>query len=128
MNWNTIDWVEVVWTLAALPGLVLWLTNRSLASGSLRAIRAVGVTNGRLIIARYGVMKCNVLIGVSSVFVLIGLVSMSRPTNPAAADWDWIRVALTVGLLAAPAAISYLGYRWRAVERRVTALYLARHE
>jgi hypothetical protein len=126
MNWDTIQWIEVVWTLAALPGLVLWLVNRASAGRSLRAIKAVGALNGRLIIARYSVQKANVLIGVSFVFVLIGLVSMARPANPTVAAWDLLRVVLTAGLLGAPAAISYLGYRWRAVEQQVTALYLKR--
>lgn len=122
MSWGTIDWIEVVWTLATLPGLVLWISNRILAGRSLRAIKSVGATNGRLIIARYSVMKSNVLIGVQAVFLLIGAISMLRPANPTVASWDWLRVLLTAGLLGAPAAISFLGYRWRVVEQKVTAL------
>lgn len=122
MNWATVDWVEVVWTVAALPGLVLWLINRTYAARSLSAIKAAGATNGRLIIARYSVVKANVLIGVSAVFVLIGVVAMLRPANPGSAGFDPLRILLTIGLLGAPAGISYLGYRWRAVEQRVTAL------
>jgi hypothetical protein len=126
MNWNTIEWFEVVWTCAALPGLALWIANRFLAVRSLRAIKNAGTTNGRLIIARYSVMKADVFIGVSTAFVLIGIVAMGRATNPSAVDWDWTRVVLTVGLLGAPAAISFLGYKWRDVERRVVALARAR--
>ena len=126
MNWGTVEWFEVVWTAAALPGLLLWIANRVLAVRSLRAVRAAGATNGRLIIARYSVMKSDVFIGISAVFVLIGAVAMVRPSNPAATAWDWSRVVLTIGLLGAPAGISYLGYRWRLVERQVTALYLRR--
>jgi hypothetical protein len=126
MNLATIEWFEVVWTAAALPGLALWLSNHRLAIRSLRAVRAASVTNGRLIIARYSVLKANVFIGVSGVFVLIGIISMTRPTNPAATTWDWTRTALTLGLLGAPAAIAFLGYKWRAVERQVTALYRRR--
>jgi hypothetical protein len=126
MNWTTIEWFEVVWTAAAIPGLALWLANRGLAVRSLRAIRAAGATNGRLIIARYSVMKANVFIAVSSAFLIIGVVAMTRPTNQAVTHWDWTRVALTVGLLGGPAAIAFLGYKWRAVERQVTALYRRR--
>jgi hypothetical protein len=122
MNWTTVDLVEVVWTLAAVPGLVLWLGNRVEAGRSLRAIRAVGAHNGRMIIARYSVQKANVLVGVSAVFVLIGIISMIRPANPATATWDWPRIVLTLGVLGAPAGISFIGYRWRTVERQVTAL------
>ena len=128
MSLANIEWFEVVWTAAALPGLALWLSNHLLARRSLRAVRAAGATNGRLLIARYSVMKSYIFIGISSVFVLIGIVAMARPTNPGAAAWDWSRVALTIGLLGAPAAISYLGYRWRAVEQQVTALYRRRFD
>jgi hypothetical protein len=126
MNWANVEWFEVVWTAAALPGLTLWLSNHRLARRSLRAIRSAGATNGRLIIARYSVMKSYVFIGISSVFVLIGVIAMIRPANPAATAWDWSRVVLTIGLLGAPAGISYLGYRWRSVEQPVTRLYLQR--
>lgn len=126
MNWGTVEWFEVVWTAAALPGLWLWLANRVLAGRSLRAVRAMGATNGRLIIARYSVLKSNILIGISAVLALIGVVAMARPANPAATAWDWSRVVLTIGLLGAPAGISFLGYRWRIVEQQVTKLYLRR--
>ena len=122
MNWGTIQWIEVVWTCAALPGLGLWVANRVLAVRSLRAITAAGTTNGRLIIARYSVLKADVFIGISAVFVLIGVISMLRPANPSAPEMDALRAVLTVGLLGAPAAISFLGYKWRDVERRVVAL------
>jgi hypothetical protein len=123
---TTIEWFEVVWTAAALPGLALWLSNHRLAIRSLRAVRAASVTNGRLIIARYSVLKARVFIGVSAAFALVGVIAMTRPTNPAATHWDWGRVALTIGLLGAPAAIAFLGYQWRAVEQQVTALYRRR--
>lgn len=126
MNWATVEWFEVVWTAAAVPGLALWLYNRRLAVRSLRAIKAAGATNGRLIIARYMVMKADVLIGVSAAFVAVGVVAMIRPTNPGAAAWDWGRIVLTLGLLGAPAGIAFLGYRWRAVEQQVTTLYRRR--
>src|SRR5215207_3812066 len=126
MNLATIEWFEVVWTAAAIPGLVLWLSNHRLAVRSLRAIRTTGATNGRLIIARYMVQKALVLIGVSAAFALVGVIAMTRPTNPAATAWDWARIALTLGLLGAPAGIAYLGYRWRGVEQQVTALYRRR--
>jgi hypothetical protein len=126
---RTIDLIEVAWILAAVPGLLLWVGNRVLAVRSLRAIRALGATNGRLIVARYGVRKANIMIFVQSVFVLIGAIAMTRPTNQAvAAQWDWSRTALAVALLGAPVALAVLGYQWRSVERQITALARARYE
>lgn len=126
MSWGTVEWFEVVWTAAAVPGLTLWLSNHRLAVRSLRAVKAAGFANGRLIVARYSVVKARVFIGVSAALALVGVVAMTRPTNPAVTTWDWSRIVLTLGLLGAPAGIAYLGYRWRAVERQVIALYRRR--
>ena len=127
MQYGTVDLIEVIWTLAALPGVVIWAINRAAAGRSLRAVRAQGIGNGRLVVARYSVFKSNVFIALSLVFVLIGAISMVRPANPEVAEWDWIRVVLTAGLLGAPALISLLGWRWRRVEQEIIALARARH-
>lgn len=125
MSWGTVDWIEVVWTLAAVPGLVLWFANRVTAGRSLKAVKLLKITDGRAIVARYSVEKSNILIGVQGVFALIGAISMLRPQNPEVAQWDWLRVILTIGLLGAPFALSYLGFRWRIVDQEI--IRLARH-
>ena len=108
--------LEVIWTGAALPGLVVWAVNLRSARRSLRAVHLVGVVNGRLRVARYGVRQGLVMLYASGVFVLIGVNALLRPVNPAAPEWDALRVLLTIGLISAPALISYLGLDWRRVE------------
>lgn len=124
-GWGTVEPLELVWTLAALPGLIIWIVNLTSASRSLRAVRSAGIVNGRRRIAQYTVRKCWVLIIISAVFVLIGISALLRPPNPGVPDWDWLRVLLTVGLLGAPALITLLGFDWRRVEASV--LHSARH-
>ena len=122
MNYGTVNLIEITWTVAALPGLAIWLANRRTARRSLLAVKALGVGNGRLVVARYSVRKANVLIMVLFVFALIGFVSMVRPSNPEVAGWDWIRVLLTVGLLGAPALLSWLGWEWRQVDQQIISM------
>lgn len=124
-GWGTVDPIELVWTLAALPGLLVWIVNLVSASRSLRTVRLAGIVNGRRLIARYSVRKCWVLVIISGVFVLIGVSAMLRPPNPAAQHWDWLSLLLTAGLLGAPALITLLGFDWRRVEASVLAM--ARH-
>lgn len=125
-GWGTVDPIEVIWTLAALPGLVVWVVNLVSASRSLRAVRVIGIVNGRRMIARYSVRKCWVLVIISGVFVLIGVSAMLRPPNPGAPRWDWLSLLLTAGLLGAPALITLLGFDWRRVEASV--LHSARRD
>jgi hypothetical protein len=124
---GTVDPIEVIWTLAALPGLTIWAINRATAARSLKAVKKLGVGNGRLIVARYGVFKADVFIGVSSVFALVGVVAMLRAPNPDG-GWDWVRVLLTIGLLGAPAMIAVLGFRWRVVEKTIVKMALLRQK
>lgn len=114
---STVDWIEVVWTLAALPGIWVWTVNRISAGKTLRAARKMGFTNGRLLWAKYSTLKSDCLLAISLVFVLIGIISMSRPNSTI--GWDWLRVLLTIGLLGAPAIISFLGIKWRAVDQYI---------
>jgi hypothetical protein len=116
---GTIDLVEVIWTLAALPGLLSWIINLVSARRSLRAVVKSDVDDGRLPVAKYAVRKSWVMIGLSFVFVLIGTISMLRPSNPELPVFDLLRAILTAGLLAAPAMISFIGADWRRVENEV---------
>ena len=122
---SSVSPLEVAWTLAAVPGLAVWLVNLRSAWRSLRAARHAGIGNGRLIVARYNVRKTLTMIYISAVFVLIGAVAMLRPPNPSVPPLDLLRILQTVGLLSAPALISYIGVSWRRVEYGV--LRIAEH-
>lgn len=125
-GWGTADPLELIWTLAAFPGLVVWIGNLISAGQSRRAVRLAGISNGRWLIAQYSVRKCWVLITLSGVFVLIGISALLRPPNPGVPHWDWLSLLLTLGLLGAPALITLLGFDWRRVEAAV--LNAARHD
>ena len=122
----TIDLAEVVWTLAALPGLVMWLANRRDAGRMRAAARTLPRPNGRLAWAQFAVLFTNVMVGVELVYICLGAVGMIRPPNPAASERPLIGLVIVLGLIAASAAVSFLGWRWRAVDRQLVAMARAR--
>lgn len=110
--------IEVVWTVAALPGLVLWATNCASAAVTLRSCKAVpGTPAGSLLWARFSVQLTAVFVGIEAVFVILGVISMTRPNNPAATTLTSYVIA--GALILASVGISYLAYRWRAVDNQL---------
>lgn len=110
--------IEIAWTVAALPGLALWAVNCASATATLRSCRAVpDVATGSLLWARFSVQLTAVFVGVEAVFVALGVIAMTRPNNPAATTLtSW----LTAGaLILASVGISYLAWRWRAVDNQL---------
>ena len=120
----TVEVAEVVWTAAAFPGLVMWLVNLRDAGRTRAAARLLPVPNGRLAWARFSVEFCRVLVFVEVTYVGLGVVGMTRPPNPAAQPLATL--AIVLGLIAASAAVSFLGWRWRAVDRQLIAMARAR--
>lgn len=112
--WATVSLLELLWTLAALPGLVLWSVNAWNASKSLRAIRSIGARNGRLTWAQFSLHMTVVFVVIDVVFVLIGGISMTRMANPSGSQLS--TQVIGAGLLLASVAISLLSYRWRVVD------------
>lgn len=118
MSFGTVDLIEVLWTLAALPGLVLWLTNRIIAGRSLRAVIRLRVSNGRMLWARFSVLLTNVFVGVEAVFVLVGGIALFREST----GNDVIRFVLAFALIGASALITWVGWRWRVVDQELVKL------
>lgn len=123
----TIEAAEVVWTLAALPGLVMWLVNRRDAGRMRAGARKLPQPNGRLAWARFAVHFTTVMVGVEATYVGLGVVGMTRPPNPAAnVQSPLVGLAIVLGLITASAAVSFLGWRWRQVDRQLIAMARAR--
>jgi hypothetical protein len=111
--------VEILWTAAALPGLALWAWNYLSARATLRSVKAVksGTSFGALLWARFSVQLTAVFVGVELAFVVLGVISMTRPNNPQATTLTSYVIAGV--LILASAGISYLAYRWRAVDQQL---------
>lgn len=113
----TIQWIEILWTIVALPGLIRWFSNRQKARTYVRALRAVGGGNGRMIFARYTVRETTAFVVIESVFVLIGALAMTSATNPSA--YPYTSSIIAAGLVGASIYITILGRDWAVVDRLV---------
>ena len=124
MSVGTADLTEIVWTLAALPGLVLWLANRVEAGRGRRAVMKMKIGNGRLVWAQFSVLLTNVFVVIELVLVVVGAIAMSR-SSPAEAT-ALSQIVVGVGFAGASCLITFVGYRWRAVDTQIVAAARAR--
>ncbi len=120
---HTIQSTELLWTLVAIPGLLLWVSNRMRAGASLRATKRLDIGNGRRAFARFAVRETTVWAFVEAVFVAIGVVSMTYESNP---DSNTLSsLVIVAGLILASAMITALGVEWRRVDRELVRTAVA---
>jgi len=120
---NTIQSTELLWTLVAIPGLLLWVSNRMRAQASLQATKRLDIGNGRRAFARFAVRETTVWAFIEFVFVAIGVVSMTRETNPDANTLS--SLVIVAGLILSSAMITALGVEWRRVDRELVRTAVA---
>lgn len=120
---RTVQFTELLWTIVALPGLLLWLSNRQRARASLQAAKRLAIGNGRRAFARFSVRETTVWAFVEFVFVIIGVVSMTYESNP---DSNTLSsLVIVAGLIVASAMITALGVEWRRVDRELVRTAVA---
>lgn len=76
MNLNTVSWVEVVWTLVAVVGLVFALVNLREVLADLRAAKTVKPRDGRHLLARAAVRLELQRVASQIGYITIGICSM----------------------------------------------------
>jgi len=120
---HTVQSTELLWTLVAIPGLLLWVSNRMRARASLQATKRLDIGNGRRAFARFAVRETTVWAFVEAVFVAIGVVSMTRETNPDANTLS--SLVIVTGLILTSTMITALGVEWRRVDRELVRAAVA---
>ena len=120
---HTIQVTELLWTIVAIPGLLLWVSNRMRAGASLRATKRLDIGNGRRAFARFAVRETTVWAFVEAVFVAIGVVSMTYESNPDANTLS--SLVIVSGLILSSAMITALGMEWRRVDRELVRTAVA---
>lgn len=78
---ETVSWLEVGWTLAALVGLLFALWMLRDARGDLRALRRARLNGARLIVARQAVRWEWIRVGTQLLLLLVGVSAMFRPNQ-----------------------------------------------
>lgn len=122
----TVSVEELVWTAAALPGLLFWARNLVDASRGLRVAKVITPRNGRYLWARFSVELTSTFMGIETLFVVIGVLSMLRP--PAMGAQAQGRIVTVIGLIAASVVITVLAIRWKRVDDAIIAAARRRAE
>lgn len=119
--YNTIEDIEILWTLISAIGLGFSLWNLSEAKKDKVAIARANIGNGRSNIART-VLKAEIARVIKQlIFLIIGILAMTLPSTPDQLDQPpkmvIIGIVLRWGLIIASALTSYqayLAYRLRS--------------
>ena len=118
VNFGPVSLLEIIWTIAALPGLWLWFRNWIEALRTRRYARLAGVTNGRMIWAQFSVWLTFIFVFIELFFVGLGGIAMMRypvaPVNP-----GWLNYFSAAGFIAVSMAVTYVGLLWRNVDRHL---------
>lgn len=114
---GSATWLEIAWTLAAIPGFVLWAKSWFSARQSLKAVRNLKYSNGRLLWAKFSLQLTSVMLIIEFAFITIGVIAMSLQTNPSSNPT--YSLIISVVLISSSVFISLLAYRWREVEAQI---------
>lgn len=120
----TIDVGELIWILAAIPGLWFWVRNRLEAGIDAKAAATIVPRNGRYLWARFSVFLTNTFVGIELLFLLLGGVALFRP--PPMDPQPGTRVVTIAGLTIASVVITLLAYRWKQVNEEIVRAARAR--
>jgi hypothetical protein len=119
-SYGSVTLIEVMWTLCAVPGFLLWAANLQSARADLRAIRRLGIIDGRLIWARFAVLKNTAFMLIEASFMLIGITGMLQaPVSGGATRLTPTAFVLTASLLATSILMTFVGLRWRQVAKYI---------
>lgn len=110
----TVQTAELLWFVAALPGLWLWLVNLRTAILTLRASRAARISEIGSLWARFSVTIITLLVYVEIAFVVIGAIAMTAVPSPtASAVRSWVFAAI---FISASLGITAAAFLWRRVD------------
>lgn len=121
---HSVSVLELIWTIVALPGAILWGLNRHSATMTLRAARLARVGNGRRVYANFAVKETSAWLGIEVLFLALGVLSMF--VEPTSSEVKWPAYVITFGMIAASLIITYLAFAWRGVDAVI--LEMARHQ
>lgn len=117
LGYGTASWLEILWTLAAIPGFVLWFHNAHYARKSLRAAKQLKNTNGRLLWAKFSFRLTGLMTFIEFTFIIVGCIALLLAPNPTSTLVSTI--IISGGLIICSIFITLLAYQWRAVEYQI---------
>lgn len=112
---DTVQMFEVVWVLAALIGMIIWLVNLHSSLVTYRIAILLEDDNGRKVWSRFSVTFCVVVLLSELSFLAASIASMVRPGTETSTE----KFVLVYGLALSAALIGVAGIMWRTVEREL---------
>lgn len=111
---------EILWTVCAMPGFALWLSNLISARRDLVAVQRLGMIDGRLIWAKFAVLQNAAFLSIEATFMVIGIVAMLQgPVSANSSKPTPTGLAITFGLLGTSVLMTFVGMRWRSVSKYI---------
>ena len=108
---NTVQAGELIWTLLAVPGVVLWATNYLAAATARSGARVLNESKSVRLYTDFAAEQCAIMMAVELVFVTTGVVAMFSPANPESPHAT--KYVFAILFTATSIAISYVAFRWR---------------
>jgi hypothetical protein len=119
-SYGSVTLTELIWMVSATPGFLLWAANLQSAWKDLRAVRRLGIIDGRLVWARFAVLKNTAFMLVEASFILIGVTAMLQaPVSGAGTRLTPTGLVLTLCLLSTSVLMTIVGLRWRQVAKYI---------
>jgi hypothetical protein len=123
VSYGSVTLVEVLWTVFAIPGFFVWFANLRSAQADLEAVRRLGVIDGRLVWAKFSVLKNASFFFIETGFLAIGITAMlqmpvvANPSKLSPTGW-----VMTFCLLSSSVLMTVVGLRWKHVSRYILDL------
>lgn len=118
MTWTNVQPEEILFGVIAALGLAVWLVNHREAVRTLRAAETIGLTNGRLLWARFSAWwLATPFVVMEALFLATAITAGFRPPNTGGSESG--RLFIIVALSLASALLTFVGVGWYRTHKRM---------
>lgn len=100
---DNIQWIEVFWTFIAVSGAVLAIINISFAHRACKSLKRLGITNGRMVLAKAARVTEGVRLTIQVIEIGLGVIAMTLPGQDVSllpVRWQISALAIQWGIVA----------------------------
>ena len=116
----TIQLIELLWTISAVPGLIFWILNFLSAWRSRKAVKLYGGTKSMRIYANFAIESTLIMIYIEVIMCSLGVLFMIMPnvsTSP-----SLTKNILAITLISVSVSLSYKAFKWQLVDRTILGM------
>lgn len=123
---NTVQIIEILWVIAAMPGLWFWVVNIRTALQAKLATEELGTRDGASVWVYFSIEFTVFFTCAEIIFILIGILAMFLPIPPAATIMT--RYVFGGLLILISLGITYEAFRWKRVHESILRMAAASKE